>query len=174
MSTSVNRTEPDAVAQRRSGKFLTFFLANEEYGIEILRVQEIIGLLPITRVPRTPDFIRGVINLRGRVIPIVDLRLKFGMEAVEATNETCIVVVQIQGVQTGLVVDRVSEVLDISESDVEDSPNFGDEVNIEYLLGIAKTGGRVRLLLDIDRVLSEQEVILLHTTPKSGDRDDVA
>lgn len=144
------------------GKFLTFFLAEEEYGVEILKVHEIIGLLPITRVPRTPSFIRGVVNLRGRVIPIVDLRLKFGMEAKEATEETCIVVVQVQGVQTGLIVDRVNEVLDIADGDVEDAPNFGTDVHTEYLLGIAKTGGRVRLLLDIDRVLSENEVIHLH------------
>jgi purine-binding chemotaxis protein CheW len=144
------------------GKFLTFFLAEEEYGVEILKVHEIIGLLPITRVPRTPSFIRGVVNLRGRVIPIVDLRLKFGMEGKEATEETCIVVVQVQGVQTGLIVDRVNEVLDIADGDVEDAPNFGTDVHTEYLLGIAKTGGRVRLLLDIDRVLSENEVIHLH------------
>src|SRR5690625_7028019 len=92
-----------------SGKYLTFELADEAYGVEILKVQEIIGLLPITRVPRTPDFILGVINLRGRIIPIMDLRLKFGMPPSEPTPETCIIVLHIDGVQTGVVVDRVSD-----------------------------------------------------------------
>jgi purine-binding chemotaxis protein CheW len=145
------------------GKFLTFFLAGEEYGIEILKVQEIIGMMDITTVPRTPAFIRGVINLRGKVIPIVDLRLKFGMEAVEKTDETCIIVVRASGVEMGVVVDRVSEVLDISSSNIDEVPAFGAEVDTSYLLGIAKADGRVQLLLAIDWVLSSQEVIDLPT-----------
>lgn len=166
--------ESPAAQRRRAGKFLTFFLDREEYGVEILCVQEIIGLLPITRVPRTPGFVRGVVNLRGRVIPVVDLRLKFGMAEAEGTSETCIVVVQLQGVQTGVIVDRVSEVLDIAEGDVEDTPNFGTGVETEYLLGIAKTGGRVRLLLDIDRVLSEQDVIVLQGALAEGGPGDAS
>lgn len=154
--------ESETTVGRRGGKYLTFFLGDEEYGLEILKVHEIIGLLPITRVPRTPAFIRGVINLRGRVIPTVDLRLKFGMDEKEATEETCIVVVQAVETQIGVIVDRVNEVLDIAEEDVEDTPSFGSEVDTSYLLGVAKTGGRVRLLLDIDRVLSAQDVIALH------------
>jgi purine-binding chemotaxis protein CheW len=145
------------------GKFLTFFLAGEEYGIEILKVQEIIGMMDITTVPRTPTFIRGVINLRGKIIPIVDLRLKFGMEAVEKTDETCIIVVRARGVEMGIVVDRVSEVLDIASDYIDDVPSFGAEVDTSYLLGIAKADGRVKLLMAIDKVLSSQEVIDLPT-----------
>jgi purine-binding chemotaxis protein CheW len=144
---------------QRAGKFLTFFLASEEYGLEILKVHEIIGMMPITRVPRTPDFIRGVINLRGKVIPVVDLRLKFGMESKEQTEETCTIVVQAQGVEMGIIVDKVSEVSDIPEAAIDDAPYFGAEVRTDYLLGIGKSEGRVKLLLDIDKVLSTQEVI---------------
>ena len=145
------------------GKFLTFFLGNEEYGIAILKVQEIIGMMNITTVPRTPSFIRGVINLRGKVIPIIDLRLKFAMPSVDQTEETCIIVVQAQGVEMGLVVDRVSEVLDIASADIDEAPSFGTDVETDYLLGIAKSEGRVKLLLDIDRVLSTPEVAVLPT-----------
>jgi len=146
-------------AGRPGGKFLTFFLATEEYGLEILKVHEIIGMMPITRVPRTPPFIRGVINLRGKVIPVVDLRLKFGMESKEQTEETCIIVVQAQGVEMGIIVDKVSEVLDIAAQEIDDPPYFGTDVQTDYLLGIGKSAERVRLLLDIDKVLSSQEVI---------------
>jgi purine-binding chemotaxis protein CheW len=142
----------------RAGKFLTFFLAGEEYGLEILKVHEIIGMLPITRVPRTPEFIRGVINLRGKVIPIVDLRRKFDMPIAEDGAETCIIVVQIQGVQIGVVVDRVSEVANVGGTEIEAPPSFGADVPTDFLLGLAKSSGRVRMLLDIDRVLSTQEV----------------
>jgi purine-binding chemotaxis protein CheW len=144
------------------GKFVTFFLAQEEYGIEILKVHEIIGMLAITTVPRTSGFLRGVINLRGKVIPVVDLRLKFAMAAKEQTEETCIIVVQAQGGQMGIVVDRMSEVLDIAAEDVEPAPSFGTEVDTDYLLGIGKAEGRVKLLLDIDKVLSSHDVVALH------------
>ncbi|RMF93556.1 MAG: chemotaxis protein CheW [Nitrospinota bacterium] len=155
--------------QRVGGKFLTFFLAGEEYGIEILKVHEIIGMMPITRVPRTPPFIRGVLNLRGKVIPIIDLRLKFGMEAREQTDETCIIVVQVQGVETGIIVDKVSEVLDITDEEIEETPNFGIEVNTDYILGIGKTEDRVKILLDIDKVLSTGEVVELHSARTKGE-----
>ena len=138
----------------RGGKYLTFFLAGEEYGLEILKVQEIIGMMDVTPVPGSPMHVRGVINLRGKVIPVVDLRLRFGMEAAETTAETCIIVVQTNRVQTGIVVDQVSEVSNIGAGDVEDAPTFGSDVQTDYLLGIGKAEGRVRLLLDIDRVLA--------------------
>ncbi len=140
----------------RAGKYLTFYLASEEYGVEILKVHEIIGMLPVTRVPRTPQFVRGVINLRGKVIPIIDLRERFGMSQ-DGAEETCIIVVQVRGIQLGVVVDKVSEVLNIADGDIEPTPSFGVDVNTEYLLGLAKSDGRVRLLLDIDRVLSASE-----------------
>src|SRR5690606_31040101 len=137
--------EPPA---RRGGKYLTFFLAGEEYGIEILKVHEIIGMLPITRVPRTPAFILGVVNLRGRVIPTIDLRLKFGMEPKEASRETCIVVVQAAGTQIGVVVDRVSDVLDVAADEVEDVPGFGADVDTSCPQGVVKTVGRGRVLAE--------------------------
>jgi purine-binding chemotaxis protein CheW len=151
-ATQANSSEPS------DQKFLTFFLADEEYGLEILKVQEIIGLLPITRVPRTPPFMRGVINLRGKVISVVDLRLKFGMPAIEATAETCIIVVQAASMEMGIIVDKVSEVLAIGSGEIDESPSFGTTVNTDYILGIGKAQGKVKLLLDIDKVLSQQEV----------------
>jgi len=147
-------TKPE---RERGGKYLTFFLAGEEYGLEILAVHEIIGMLPITRVPRTPPYVRGVINLRGKVISIVDLRAKFGLDAA-AAPETCIIVVQVHGVPMGVLVDRVSEVVHIAPGDMEDTPSFGADVETDYLLGIGKVNGRVRLLLDIERVLSTQDI----------------
>jgi purine-binding chemotaxis protein CheW len=146
----------------REGKYLTFTLAEEEYGIGILKVKEIIGIMAITTVPRTPDYMKGVINLRGKVIPVVDLRLKFGMEALGYTERTCIIVVEITGnnqkIQIGILVDSVSEVLNIKAGDIEDTPNFGSHLDTEYILGMAKAGGRVKILLDIDKVLSNSEV----------------
>lgn len=146
------------------GKFLTFYLAEEEYGVEILKVQEIIGIMPITPVPRTPHFVRGVINLRGKVIPIVDLRLKFDMATIEQTAETCIIVVHVHGIEMGIVVDKVSEVMSISSQDIESTPSFGADVNTDYILGLGKSQGKVKILLDIDRVLSTGEVIDLGVT----------
>jgi purine-binding chemotaxis protein CheW len=153
-----------AVANRE-GKYLTFVLAGEEYGIGILKVKEIIGIMAITTVPQTPAYMKGVINLRGKVIPIVDLRVKFGMEAIDYTEKTCIIVVEIansgQKVMIGVLVDCVSEVLNIKGGDIEDAPNFGSRLNTNYILGMAKTGGRVKILLDIDRVLSAEEMGVL-------------
>jgi purine-binding chemotaxis protein CheW len=149
----------------REGKFLTFTLDNEEYGISILKIKEIIGMMPITTVPQTPDFVKGVINLRGKVIPVVDLRLRFGMEKMEYTERTCIIVVEIEGqsgtVMVGIVVDAVSEVLKIKGEDIEDTPTFGTKLDTEYILGMAKREGGVKILLDIDRVLSREEVAAL-------------
>ena len=155
---STTRTGQPVAESSRAGKYLTFYLEAEEYGLEILKVQEIIGVLPITRVPRMPSFVKGVINLRGKVISIVDLRAKFGMDA-STTGESCIIVVQVRGVQLGILVDRVSEVKAIKGEEIADAPSFGTEVDTEFLLGIAKGAGRVTLLLDIDRVLTTAEVL---------------
>jgi purine-binding chemotaxis protein CheW len=149
----------------KEGKYLTFFLADEEYGIGILKIKEIIGMMPITTVPQTPEFVKGVINLRGKVIPVIDLRLRFGMEAIDYTDRTCIIVVEIDGsagtVQIGIVVDAVSEVLNVNEEEIEETPTFGAKLNTDYILGMAKMEGGVKILLDIDRVLSNDEVSLL-------------
>jgi purine-binding chemotaxis protein CheW len=158
------RTMDQAVkaVANREGKYLTFVLAGEEYGIGILKVKEIIGIMAITTVPQTPSYMKGVINLRGKVIPIVDLRVKFRMEAIDYTEKTCIIVVEItsnnQKVMIGILVDSVSEVLNIKGGDIEDTPNFGSRLNTNYILGMAKTGGRVKILLEIDRVLSSEEM----------------
>jgi purine-binding chemotaxis protein CheW len=139
----------------RSGKYLTFGLAGEEYGLEILNVREIIGALRPTAVPGMPSYVRGVINLRGKVIPVIDIRLKFGMAAAEQTAATCIIVVDVRGRSVGVVVDRVSEVLDVRGEEIEDAPELAAAVEQSGVLGIAKTRGRVRILLDIHQVLKE-------------------
>ena len=150
----------------RAGKYLTFHLANEEFGVRVLNVREIMGLQEITAVPQTPAHIKGVINLRGKVVPVIDLRLKFGMPA-EYTQRTCIIVVQVQGesapVLMGIVVDGVSEVLNLTAPEIEDTPDFGKEISVHYMLGMAKVKGKVKILLNIDRVLSSQELHSLNT-----------
>ena len=149
----------------KEGKYLTFTLADEEYGIGILKIKEIIGMMQITTVPQTPDFVKGVINLRGKVIPVVDLRLRFGMSAIDYSERTCIIVVEIDGqagtVQVGIVVDSVSEVLNIKSEEIEETPTFGTRLNTDYILGMAKMEGGIKILLDINRVLTSGEVELL-------------
>ncbi len=149
----------------KEGKYLTFSLADEEYGISILKIKEIIGMMPITTVPQTPEFVKGVINLRGKVIPVIDLRLRFGMDSIDYTERTCIIVVEIGGsagtVQIGIVVDAVSEVLNVRGEDVEETPTFGAKLNTDYILGMAKMEGGVKILLDIDKVLSSEEITTL-------------
>lgn len=148
-----------------SEKYLTFSLGGEQYGIEILKVKEIIGMMDITKVPRTPNFVRGVINLRGKVIPVIDLRTKFGMENIADTEQTCIIVIDIivddNPIQMGIVVDSVSEVLDISRNDIEETPSFGTSVQTDFIKGIAKTKGGVKILLNIEEILSRGEIIAL-------------
>ena len=151
------------IGQALAGKYMTFKLAAEEYGLEILKVREIIGLMDITRVPRTKEFVRGVINLRGKVIPVVDLRVKFGMEPAEATDQTVIIVVQCsvrgQDVTMGILVDEVLEVLRIDEKQIEPRPNFGTgSVDTEFILGVGKADKRVIFLLDIAKVLTDEEM----------------
>ena len=146
----------------REGKYLTFILDQEEYGIHISNVREIIGMMTITRVPRCPDFVKGVINLRGKVIPVVDLRTRFDMAPVETTDRTCIVVVEIcrenERVVIGLVVDSVSEVLAVKGADIEDAPSFGARLDTRYILGMAKLDGGVKILLEIEKVLDTNEM----------------
>lgn len=149
----------------KQGKQLTFPLVDEEYGISILGVKEIIGMMPITSVPRTPEFVKGVINLQGKVISVMDLRLKFSMEAIPYSDRTCIIVVEIESqdstVLIGIVVDAVSEVLSINEDDIEEILTFGTKLDTDYILGLAKMEGRVKILLDIDRVMSAEEIGML-------------
>ena len=145
-----------------AGKYLTFKLDVEEFGLEILKVQEIIKMMDITRVPRTPAFVRGVINLRGKVIPVVDLRLKFEMDRREETDKTCIIVVTVRrgggSVVMGIIVDEVSEVLDVAGGSIEPAPEFWGTVDTSFILGMGKVGDRVVTLLDVDKVLSSSDL----------------
>jgi purine-binding chemotaxis protein CheW len=144
------------------GEHLTFRLGDESYGLEVLKVQEIVGMLATTDVPNTPDYVRGVVNLRGKVIPVMDLRIKFGMPACEYTNRTCIIVVQIKGSASlttiGLIVDEVSEVLDIPLDTIEPPPEFGVGINVDVLLGLGKIDGKVIMLLDVDRIFGNDSL----------------
>jgi len=144
------------------GLYLTFSLAEEVYGVEILAVQEIIQMVPTTAIPKTPEFVRGVVNLRGKVIPIIDLRIKFGMEAAEDTGQTCIVVVQVQSggqpLTMGVVVDQVAEVLEVVAGQIEPPPSFGAAVDTDFLMGMGKVNSQVVMLLDIRRVLASDDM----------------
>lgn len=155
-------TDPAAAPQRISGKYLAFGLADEVYGLQILKVQEIIGLMSITRVPGLSDSVRGVINLRGKVIPVVDLRRRLGLPEQADTDRTCIVVVRVTrdgaAVTVGLLVDEVREVLAVTDEQIEPVPDFGASVDITFLLGMAKAVQKVVMLLDVDRVLSSAEL----------------
>ncbi len=170
--------EQAAVTQRESGigdgsvdrsdhegKYLTFALGAEEYGLEILKVREIIGYQPITAVPSTPAHVQGVINLRGQVIPIMDLRMKFGMEQAEVTEQTCIIVVETElagrCVQTGIIVDRVMEVLYIEAEQIQPAPEVCCNGQTNFILGMGKVGEAVKILLDIGKVLQGDEAALI-------------
>ena len=153
----------EIIERTKAGKYLTFALAEEEYGLEILKVREIIGMMEITAVPRTPGYVKGVINLRGKVIPVVDLRLKVGMAEAERTDQTCIIVVDIGDVEMGIIVDQVREVLDIAGENIEDAPSLGDKVDTDFILGMGKLGEKVTILLDISKLLSKSDIADLAT-----------
>ncbi len=159
----------EAVAEKEEissheGKYLTFILGSEEYGIEILRVREIIGVMDITAVPQAPDYMKGVINLRGKVIPIIDLRLKFSMQEEEHTKETCVIVVEVNNTQIGIIVDSVSEVQDINGSEIEESPDLGQGIDTNFIMGLGKVREKIIILLDIEKVLTsgDLEIVKQH------------
>lgn len=152
---------PPGIMQR-AGKYLIFNLGVEEFGTEVLKVREIMGLQDITSIPQVPPYVKGVINLRGKVIPVIDLRVKFGLEPQEYTARTCIIVVRTrqgdEDLMIGMVVNGVVEVLNLTASEIEDTPDFGPGVATPYLTGMAKVKGKVKILLDIDQVLSSNEL----------------
>jgi purine-binding chemotaxis protein CheW len=166
----------------RGGKYLTFGLGKEEFAIQVLRVREIMGIQEITAVPQMPTYVKGVLNLRGKVIPVVDLRLKFGLPELEYTQRTCIIVARIEVAQIevaqienlseklmiGIIVDGVSEVLTLLAADIEDTPDFGNGIETPYILGMAKIKSKVKILLDINRVFTAQEVERLEGVTGSG------
>jgi len=161
-ATSEQAAKADA-SRDLAGKYLTFLLDDEEYGIEILKVREIIGIMDITKVPQTPDYVEGVINLRGKVIPVVDLRTKFGLRRAQYNEETCIVVVDV-GAMMGIIVDTVQEVHDISAAEIEPPPALGAAVDTAFILGMGKVSGAVKILLDIDKVMTLDELVVLRET----------
>jgi purine-binding chemotaxis protein CheW len=160
--TAAPQGTPVTKSTERAGKYLTFVIGKEEFGVGVLKVREIMGIQDITAVPQTPPYLKGVINLRGKVIPVIDLRLKFGLPGIEHTQRTCIIVVQVKSGSTlllmGIVVDEVSEVITMAAGDIEDTPDFGTNVSTTYILGMAKIKGKVKILLDIDEVLTSQEI----------------
>jgi len=148
------------------GKYLTFLLDDEEHGVEILKVREIIGIMDITKVPQTPDFVEGVINLRGKVIPVIDLRTKFGLSRAEYNEQTCVIVVDV-GMLVGIIVDTVQEVHDIPGNDIEPPPQLGSSVDTSFILGMGKVKDDVKILLDIDEVLTSEELIQVQQAVES-------
>lgn len=156
---TVTENHQPGIAQE--GKYLTFALGQEEYGLEILKIREIIGILPITPMPNTPHYIKGVINLRGKIIPVADLRLKFGMPEIPYSSNTCIIVIEVGQTSQGIIVDRVCEVCNINEANIEPTPNFGATAKTDFITGMGKVGEKVRILLDIEKILSEENVQLI-------------
>jgi purine-binding chemotaxis protein CheW len=161
----------EAVEQQQ---YLTFLLAGEEYAISILQVKEIIEYDTVTTVPKTPKWIRGVINLRGSVVPVVDLGVKFGMEERAVTKTSCIVIIETrfegQNATIGIVADAVSQVMDLAADDIRAVPEFGTRVKVDYLLGMAQLGKKFALLLDVDKVLSTDELLSLTGISAGGDK----
>jgi len=158
-ATSDNSELKSSLSPALAGKYLTFVLGDEYYGIGVLKIREIIRMLDITPVPQMPEYVRGVVNLRGKIIPVVDLRMRFRLAKAETSERTCIIVVQVDlpsGVKTqmGLVVDAVEEVVQLQVGDLEETPNFGARLQSDYILAMAKIRGKVKTLLDIDRVVT--------------------
>jgi purine-binding chemotaxis protein CheW len=154
------------VTKAKPGKYITFRLAGEDYGLYILSVKEIIGMMQVTKVPRTPDFVRGVINLRGKVHPVIELRKRFGLEEKEDDDRTPIIIVEVhQGEDDvqfiGIVVDAVSEVINVGQEDIEDTPAFGVDLDTDFILGLAKKDQKVITLLDIDKILTSRQLSLM-------------
>ncbi len=155
---NTSNMQSGAAKSTYGGRFLTFFLSNEEYGFEILKVQEIIGFQSITPVPRAPEFIRGIVNLRGKIIPILDLRTKLGMPPVEPTSETCIIVIRVNSIEMGILVDKVSEVVEIQGGNIEPVPHFGNGIDTNFILGLGKSQGKVKILINVEEILSTDEI----------------
>lgn len=163
-------TPTASATQALAGKYLTFVLGRESYGIQVVRIREIIRFTTITAVPQMPDYVRGVINLRGKIIPVIDLRTRFALGAAETTERTCIVVVQVEGEggkcrTLGLTVDAVEEVVNVTVADVEETPDFGGTIEADYILGMAKIRGSVKTLLDVNRVVSSDALSSAHPEP---------
>jgi purine-binding chemotaxis protein CheW len=168
----VGKRGPQREAVVENLQYLTFNLAGESYGVDILKVQEIRGWVPVTKVPNAPVFVRGVMNLRGAIVPVVDLRLRFGLESVEYTKTTVVIVVTVHTEQSdriiGMVVDGVSDVLNINNAaEIKEAPNFGSSVSTEFINGLVALDSGMVMLLDVDRLLSVEEMFSLETIRSS-------
>ena len=173
-ATQTQSTSIDKVKDRQN-KYLTFAIGEEQYGLEILKVRGIENLVTITKVPKMPPYIKGVINLRGKVIPMIDLRLKFDMEEKEYNDRTCSIVVEINGkkgiIVMGIIVDQVLEVININSDEIDENVNFGTQIDTKYILGIAKAKDAIKIILDIDKVLTTEELSLIEKVGKSGKKE---
>ncbi len=163
----------EILQSNRAGKYLSFRLGVDEYGIDILKVKTIIGIIDINKIPGTPAYVRGVINLRNQVLPVIDMRVKFGLAQADSSKDTSIIVLEIRHgeliQEIGIVVDSVSEVMDIDRSEVEEIPVFGDSFDNPFIMGVAKSKGRVLSLLSIEELLSEDDLeIMANLKKKSG------
>ncbi|MDD2708451.1 MAG: chemotaxis protein CheW [Verrucomicrobiae bacterium] len=166
MATQSNNAQTNAKMASLAGKYLTYTLGHESYGVAVLKVREIVRMLNITPIPQMPDYVSGVVNLRGKVIPVIDLRIKFGLTEVKGSDQNCIVVVLAQvasgaHVLMGLVVDAVEEVANVVADEIEETPEFGTQIRTDYILGIAKIKGAVKVLLDIDKVIAGEAAELI-------------
>lgn len=162
IDTTENFMEEEEDTQK--DRYLTFRIANEEYGIEIMHVLEIIGLYKITPIPEAPDFVKGVINLRGKVIPVLDVRLRFGMESKKYDERTCTIVVKMKGITVGLIVDTINEVIQIPAKDVDEPTTFSQSTKSMFIMGMGKIGESVKILLDVDKLLHAEELESLSKT----------
>jgi len=168
--------QPDSALLDKEGKYVTFALGSEEYGLEILKVLEIISYTDMTTVPQQPAYVKGLINLRGQFIPVIDLRARFGMENAEVTEETCIIIVEINQFERkfsiGIVVDQVPEILDIAGQNIEEAAQFASSVDTDFILGLGKIGETVKILLDIDKVLADEELTSFLSTKDDWVKSD--
>lgn len=154
----MNFEEQNEEEDTQKGKFLTFRVAAEYYAIEIRYVMEIIRVQKITEVPDTMKYLKGVINLRGKVIPVIDVRMRFNMETASYDDRTCIIVVNINDVMTGLIVDRVSEVIDIPETNIDPAPKAGKRKRSQFIEAMGKVGDQVKIILNVEKLLNEEEI----------------
>ncbi len=149
-------------------KFLTYFLGDEEYGVDISQVREIIAMMKITPVPKTPRYVAGVINLRGAIIPVIDTRLRFDMPSLEYTEQTAIIIIEINKVSIGFVVDKVEEVLTIDDANISEAPKFGTNINTDFIKNIARIGEMVIMILDLEKLFEAEELSMLDSMSKTN------
>jgi len=167
-----NRDEPGVVtdAEAVGQQFLTFKLAGEEYGINITRVQEIKGWLPVTKIPNTPDYVSGVLNLRGNIVPVMDMRIRFNLEKAEYSQNTVIIVLTVAGNRNvGIIVDAVSDVLNVNKEEIKDAPDFGENIKVDMISGLTSAGNNLVMLMDIDQLLLDDEMELLDSRIKGSE-----